>query len=819
MRKNTFFAVIILILTVRFVNAQTAQEQFVPLPLAEQQLRPTNIMYRYGVPFNEEVLPLQTHGSAEVPVGRRADRIFLLGMTDAKKATTKLVVPAAASQSTVPLYGWADPRDMARRGMIGDEIGRIRLNYADGTSQVYRLILGESIWYGQAFYDYQGPYATDAALRHAFARALRLYPPEPAPDGNYVAVIKPKAVLLNSITVENSPEKSGTVVITGITCAVGDGSSEMEDGKSEFGAFSSPSSSSEQQRIRKMEAAFAKFADEKYLLPGEDDTQAKRELENLKHALYSSDESFKGPVALKIPSGYTGPIVSFGGSQYAKVLANAFYNNAEDILAKIDESGMYHTSTKGAISWGGYCGFGTFRTNVAAYYGVAYTRDMGRSLQEITALNFTNEAERCADWSLKMARLFETRPSLKYKGVVLPRHWGDLANNPRNPSFENDGQGLTTMFIFKLWQRLPDRDAWLRARWPDVQGLGDWILWQFAHPDISGATNGLLHSSGESANGIGYAPYPDAACMNALRALADMADSIGQTNSARAWRARANLMQVAIGRGYVIQDPKYGAIWTLDYSNWAYNSSVLGPLIFLADYQGFAPQDENDDWHFIDEAAYRRLIDTFRPYQPFGFYGKAMGYGQGFVTQSALLLDRMHDATTMLDWDAKEIYDPRFNQFDHFVVPEGVQISPDGRYWYRFGDLGNGVQEGETIKTLRLIIGLDDTHPEHVQFYPRMPYDWNEIAVAQYPVVFEEAGVIKTAFVRYTLKRTGHGHGMKLKMSADHDLGMVGMRLGPFENKPEASDIQVNGRRVAGADIVHGGDSWWVCLAAAIGRN
>ena len=67
-------------------------------------------------------------------------------------------------------------------------------------------------------------------------------------------------------------------------------------------------------------------------------------------------------------------------------------------------------------------------------------------------------------------------------------------------------------------------------------------------------------------------------------------------------------------------------------------STVLGPLIFLADYQGFAPEDDNAAWRPVNAAAYQRLIDT---YQPFGFYGQAMGYGQGFVTQSALLLDRM----------------------------------------------------------------------------------------------------------------------------------------------------------------------------------
>lgn len=157
----------------------------------------------------------------------------------------------------------------------------------------------------------------------------------------------------------------------------------------------------------------------------------------------------------------------------------------QDIEAKIDKDGMYHTSTKDAISWGGCRGFGTFRKSVGGYYGVSYTRDMGRSLQEITALGYMNAAARCADYCLRMARRYVTDPALEFKGVTLPSHWGDLVNRPRNPSFENDGQGLTILFLYKLWQRQPDRDAWLRANWPDIKAAGDWILWQFDRPEIS----------------------------------------------------------------------------------------------------------------------------------------------------------------------------------------------------------------------------------------------------------------------------------------------------------------------------------------------
>jgi hypothetical protein len=484
----------------------------------------------------------------------------------------------------------------------------------------------------------------------------------------------------------------------------------------------------------------------------------------------------------------------------------------QDIRNKIDEEGMYHTSTKDALSWGGYKGIGTFRKNLGRYYDTAYSRDMGRSLQEITMLGYTNDALRCGDWALQVAHRWETDPGLEIDGSAVPPHFSMFVDRPNRGSYENDGHGLTTLFLFKLWQRLPDRDQWLRGHWTEVKGLGDWILWQFAHPEISEATNGLLHTISESSGGNGYSVYPDSICMYALRGLAVMAGSIGETNSAALWLARADKMHDAITEHYTINDPKYGRVWTLEHSGWPNKSTVLGPLIFLADYEGWAPEDEHDGWRAVNEASYQRLVDTYRP---FGFYGQAMGYGQGFVTQSAMLLDRMRDATTMLGWAAREIYDPRFNQYDHFIVPEGVQISPSGKYWYRIGDLGNGVQEAEIVKALRLVIGVDDTRPERLQFYPRMPYHWNEIAVTDYPLLYENAGKMTAAHVTYKLKRAGSR--MNLEIKADNELGPVPVRLGPFAKQPSASNVRVNGKIPDGATVEHSGDSWWIKFAIPVG--
>jgi hypothetical protein len=441
------------------------------------------------------------------------------------------------------------------------------------------------------------------------------------------------------------------------------------------------------------------------------------------------------------------------------------------------------------------------------YYSTSWSRDMGRSLQELTILGYTNEAVRCADYCLRMATLWEKNPSLKVQGEYLPPHWGRVANRPdKSIPYENDGQGLITMFLYKLWQRLPDNQDWLRSRWPDVKATGDWILWQFDHPEISGATNGLLHTTGESAQMNGYSVFADDICVDALQALAQMADSIGDGQSAERWRDRAEKMQKAIASHYIITDEKYGRVWTLDSAGWPDRSTVLGPLIFRADYQGFAPEDDDAALRPMNEAAYQRLTDT---HQPFGFYGQAMGYGQGFVAESALLLDRMHDATKMLEWTAKETYDPRLGSF---IVPEGVQIDSTGRFWFRAGDLGNGVQEAEVIKTLRLVIGVDDTRPDRLQFFPRMPYGWKKIAVEKYPVLFARAGKFETALLRYSLVRSGEE--MKLEIASDKELGPVAMRLGPFEKQPGTSSIKVNGQRPENT-VEHSGDSWWVRFTLA----
>jgi hypothetical protein len=725
-----------------------------------------------GIPF----LPSSgsaavTDGTAEISVGCKAKHMFLLGMTSSRDQGNLC---------------WFSPMDYAVRFFVGDSMGEIKVVYADGSADQYPLVLGESLWWGMRFTRYPEPFASQPEAAKALKDSLRLYPAKPTPDGRYLAVVTPKAQSIKAIEIVDSPSKAGVPVVLGLTVE------PMPGEKVPNGVALSHDA---------MPADLAAFVQQSPLRKaGANEKAAEQRLAALREALYTTRSNFPKHVALTVPAGYRGPTFKFEGDSYAEVLNNILYANIQDISERVDAEGMYHTSAKGAPSWGGYEGFGTYRDGVGSYYTQSWTRDMGRSLGELCSLGYLDEGKRCADYVFKQARIWEERADLKINGVVLPRHICRVLQGasiePGQGCFENDGQGLTALFVYNLWRRLPDRDLWLMARWKDVFALGDWIVWQFEHPEISGAKE-VLRTDSECAGGTGYSVYADMACIETLRALADMAESIGNTDKAAQWRGRADKMTKGCESTYIVNDSKYGKTWTLDHSGWPNRSTVMGPIIIPPDRTGFLGL-KNDPWRAYNEATYKRQIEACKP---FGYFGVAMGYGQGFVTQSALLLDRMSDATEMLRWAARQTYSAAFKSY---IVPEGCEVDPTGSFWHRTGDLGNGVQQAEIVKALRVVIGVDDSTPKQLRICPRMPFGWTAIHVSKFPVMIERNGRTETAHIGYELKSTGGQ--MRIQMTSDKPLPAVELRLGPFKTAP------------GGPGVERSGDSYWVTTALPAGR-
>ena len=178
-----------------------------------------------------------------------------------------------------------------------------------------------------------------------------------------------------------------------------------------------------------------------------------------------------------------------------------------------------------------------------------------------------------------------------------------------------------------------------------------------------------------------------------------------------------------------------------------------------------------------------------------------MGYGQGFITQAALLLDDMAGAGQALDYLAGFIYDA---DAAPYLVPEGVALHPQRQAWYRSGDLGNAVHEAEVIKTLALVAGVDNLDGRRLQIAPRLPPGWTAIAVEQYPVLVGGQRYL----TGYRLQRQAQG----LSMTIDAGAAVPGMdvRLGPL---PAGASLQttINGVAYA-AEVEDSGDSRWMWL-------
>lgn len=758
------------------------QSPYRGLTLGDASGRPSGgYAEKEGVPFllAGGASAFEENKTRRIEAGFSTDQIFLAGMT-------------GSLDQGCPV--WDAPGDDSLRFFIGDWLGELRLVYADGVTEHYPLVLGENLWWGLRYVNYPEPFASDAKARALLDKTLHLYPKSPSADGRYLAVIRPRPVRIDAIELEDSGLKRGVPVVAGLTIKA---AAQGETAKT----VALPHDA--------MTTGAAAFATAEPLKADLTEQALRQRLHPLQDLLYTTLENFPKRFAREMPAGYAGPQASFEGDAYAEALTNVFHHNVHDMQGKVDlETGFYHESSKGTSSWGDYKGFGTFQRNMDNYYTQPWSRGVGIALCQMLALGYDEKALKNAEWDFRMARVWEEKPH-QLKGKTIPAHWCRvLTDSPfyntyteLTGCFENDGHGLTAVFIYNLWRRQPQREAWLKANWEDVKKAAEFIIWQFENPEVFGTTD-VLRTDSECAPGIRTSIYADYVCMDTLVGFAEMADSIGKGAEAAKWRQRAAKMRKGIERNYLRDDLRYGKVWGLDVTTWAYNGTVLGPLTLAADRRGFTPEDDDPAWRAINEASYRWVRD---PYQPRGFYGIAMGYGQGFLTQSALLLDQMQDATEMTRWLARAVY----NRLERpWIVPEGCEVNADGTMWFRTGDLGNGFQQHSTVKTLRLVLGVDDFKDQALRLYPRMPYGWTKMSISDYPAYVASGGKHKTIKVAYELTRHAK-RGMTMKFTASEPVDQMIVRLGPFAQRPESRQALLDGQPIA-ARVEHGGDAWWV---------
>jgi len=762
-----------------------------PLPpgwQAQQTAGPCYVV-ACGVPFL--ALPadqsvVSTGGSTEVKCGFRARRIFLLGMINTWDHGSPV---------------WGMPGDYSDRLFIGDCIGDLRIEYTDGRCDTVPLRLGHTAWW---FADYVGngstePFSSDPTARATLERALDIYPTGAGGGHAYLCAVRPRDKTVARLLFVDNPKKQGAPAITAVTMDADAVSSLLGP------AMGAPAPS---QHERHWLAQHTVSADKP------ETTLTRARLNALRRLLYASSQDLPPHVPLDVPPGFRGPRLRFAGTPTAALMTNIYYHSAQDMDDKVDRDGTFHTSTKGAPSWGGYQGIGTWNPHQGAYYDHAWSRDLGRVLQELTELGYESDSEACARWCDRWLLWFPQQfPRISVRDKPAPGHWVRIINHPEwtqtpgmPPGFgnlENDGHGLIMLFQYHAWLHGGRRPADVLSNWPSIREAAEYICWLLDNPDLSRAHDDVLFSDSEGGN-LRASIYCDMPCWLGLKAYAEMALAAGKQDDASRWRQYANRLRQGIGRYYPTRPSTHEDVWDPDKAAvWPFGHSVLAPVLIWPDYYGLDISSMPADWLARSRRTLQRQLARCLPDHASAV---AMGYGQCFITQAALLLDEMSHASRCIERLAQFTYYPRRKPY---IVPEGCEVDPSGRWWHRTGDLGNGVQEGEAIKCARLILGIDDTQPAGTLFVPRLPPGWREAQAEGYPVMTSDGDGVVQRRVAFRFRRD-RGRD-RLEINADGPLASVRVRLGPYPAATRAVTVAINGRRQR-VRTFRSGDSAWAWI-------
>lgn len=671
------------------------------------------------------------------------------------------------------LYGMTLPSGSI---YAGNKLGTLVLTYEDGEEKNYDLTVGEALWWGDRFTVYNEPFIHNETCREVLWNSLRLYPQQPCTDKDgYILGIALPDKTLSLITFKAS--RGEIPIIRSLT-------------------------------IADETPPFLKA----HLLPeaGVDVEERRGHMQKLRGLLYTTKESFPDSFAPSMPAGYAGPVFAFEGDKYAAFFTNVMHYNLMDSAGKLDGDGVAHTSSLGA-PWYGYDGMGGMYNpdgriypdqKPGHYYAECWTRDLGRCLIELVRFGYMEHISDCLDWVFQSIRRWETDETLLWEGKYrLPRHVQRILQRfePEvgHGCFENDGQAMISLAVWTYWRRLENRKAWAAERWEDIRALGDWYIWQFAHPEISRATD-LLWSDTEASDWpfrVGASFYVDYLSMEALYALCEIAAAVGDGEAERAWRECADAMKIAIEKNYPGDTPE-GRTWSR-HAAWA-GQTNLAHIILSCDRGVMNPRYNTPEWYDYDVVTGRINRQRYR-------VAAAMGYIQAFTMQGALLLDEMAEATRFYHDCAKMIYNPITSPY---IVPESsIQIDDDA--YTRMGDLGNCVQQSEILKVLRITVGLDDGGGR-LQFVPRLPDGWTAVKVKDYPVFIQGKTVSLSAEYHCD------GTSCRVHIAADSPLEGARVRLGGFKEKCPAA-VKVNGS-TAPIEAEDSGDrSWlWVDIPSGV---
>ncbi len=763
-----------------------------------------------------------------IPIGAAAEAVYLLGMIN--------------EGFDNGLSWWSEHMELqATRDdqvFIGKDIGKVEIRYTNGMSDWIPLTTGVTAWFYSAWASTQlmavpvpplrEPFSSRPDLMGILRKSLKLHE-DPDIGGSpserhihYYLPIKPRPHCIDAIVIHDNDQLRGRPLVSGITLA----GASPADGFKSFGFWK------------------AEKEDLEGLIESSGNIGFADEARTLSQVLYNSETDLPAsPAPVLIPQEIDASVIHFLGGSEAAWLTNTWAANLNAINTKFDrESGCHYESLRPSLWYGHWTSIGTWGQAHGGVYGeIAASRSC--EYYATIDLRWIHDPERrtaFVDFCDKWLYFFRNNHDLD-KGPPndaldisrypndAPPHWSYLLNAPITHCVFNDipgdeemdGHASTLVARWTAWRMLgAPRDEWLtskrssiygKSRWDSTRDGADFICWFMDHTGKD-----VIYSEGEGtgygrghnecipeemigqtdparirhsyANCDMYEPYPTYSCLVALRCCAQIADVIGDSAHAERWRTYSERLRSGMIRLLRVGDYR-NFMWRMGpFSVFPSFQESLVQAWFSIYIDGLDPQRWDPAMTQITRNTLRRQIQ-----QPYGYAPvQAMGYGLGWLTTSALLLDEMDDAGPLLVNIGKYSYDKNMDYVDpsrgidwrkwQWLICEGINLLPDGR-WFRIGDLTNGAHL-TALHALEIAAGIDDSDPGNLKILPRAPDPLTGIRVRNAFVLIPEAQGLEIARVDYTFRRSD-----SFSLKSDRMLPMLSVRVGPFDGEEEAHHL------------------------------
>jgi hypothetical protein len=281
-----------------------------------------------------------------------------------------------------------------------------------------------------------------------------------------------------------------------------------------------------------------------------------------------------------------------------------------------------------------------------------------------------------------------------------------------------------------------------------------------------------------------------------------MARATGRTRQADEWEQLEQRLRAGILKE-LVEDSADGPIWHTDPTcDWQDNAHKLVPIHLATDGDTFTPREDWQQNSPQDRAILETTLNSYRSILKSGNFDflRAYGYGQGFMLQAALLLDEMQDATKLANLMVTRAYLPHMARW---CAPEGILQHPSGKFWMPMnGYAGQDSHLADSVKALRLMLGVDDNRIGELHLVPRYPNEWTRMRISGFPVLTGS----QRQHLTYSYERSATEHTFDYSFS-DREAS-IHLRLGPLDPSWTSINVEHSGKPAA-CRLISSGDGMW----------